>query len=63
MSDTFLLCPKCREQVGKEDKLDTDYDLWKCPNCGEIWDGDELIKESTEYFNDRRGEDEEETKN
>lgn len=52
MSDQWLLCPKCREEV---EKMDTDYDLWKCPNCGEVWDRDELLKVSTEYFTEEGG--------
>lgn len=51
MSDTFVTCRKCGEQL---DMIDSDYGIWICPNCKSIWDYEEVKVVTTEYFEEKR---------
>lgn len=46
MSDTFVLCPKCGNELDKG-KLDVFY---KCFECGNLWTKQQVRIVTTEYL-------------
>jgi len=51
MSDTFILCPKCGEELSYIVE-----DCYYCYNCASIFTGDQAGKLTTEYFKGEENE-------
>lgn len=51
MSDSWILCPKCGEEL----EYLYEADCYFCLNCNSTWNIDETRKVSTEYLKEEEG--------